>query len=403
MKFKYIYPTNKILIGFFCLFLSFGAVSNEEVRCTEGQPNYVKQKFENEAIWSMCWTYSNEEGIRLEEVSYTTESGVHKKILSRAALAQVFVPYDDGKVRFHDLTSYDFGGEIVPLNTEACPKGDLIKVDTDYGFGHICVRKVLSKLPNPVSPTGSVTQDHLLVYSSHQVGNYNYLPEWKFYANGTIEAGIGATGALQRQSIIPNNQKSRLKKAKKTGWVMKKVGPNQKKSKIGISHTHNYYWRLDFDLDGTEFNDELLEVDYVKAGGKIEKQYKELKNESARKYAKDRYRTWSIKDKAQGWGYTFIPGDFGHHFVGVEKFSKNEFYITEYDKCEKFASQNNIIGNDCSDSGKTLDAFIQSNNNIEAKDIVLWYSLSLHHIPRSEEQPNMDTHWNRFQLVPTNL
>ncbi|MGE0633625.1 MAG: histamine oxidase, partial [Pseudobdellovibrionaceae bacterium] len=43
---------------------------------------------------------------------------------------------------------------------------------------------------------------------------------------------------------------------------------------------------------------------------------------------------------------------------------------------------------------------MSNNENIENKDIVLWYSFGITHIPRPEEWPIMTVHRAGFTLMP---
>ena len=57
---------------------------------------------------------------------------------------------------------------------------------------------------------------------------------------------VGATGNLQR---FINNNPSQTHR----GWPLDSAS-----NRIGVSHQHNYYFRLDFDLGGTP-NDDVFE------------------------------------------------------------------------------------------------------------------------------------------------
>ena len=99
-------------------------------------------------------------------------------------------------------------------------------------------------------------------------------------------------------------------------------------------------------------------------------------------------------------GYVLEAGDAGHRFKGTKKeaFTHNDLYVTRDIACERYASQNK----ECH-GRKQVSDYVQTNKTITNKDIVIWYSLSLHHIPRGEETPEMDVHNNSFKLIPKNI
>ncbi|KJG11303.1 hypothetical protein UA38_12580 [Photobacterium kishitanii] len=372
-----------------CLFLQ------PAYACTAADDNYIHENFTNGAQWSMCWEFNDDEGIYLTDITYTPpDSNTPFRVINEVNIAQIFVPYDNGQDRFHDVTTYSFGDGIIAIKPQNCANGKLTTVSTMYeDIRGLCQRKVLDTTINSVIGTPS-TSEHLLLFSSHQVGAYNYIPEWKFYNNGMIEFAIGATGALETIVNIHNNP-DREKKYRKLGWKIDN-------KTVGVSHVHNYFWRIDFALGDNENDDIVKIVQYKKQGNKIIAKWRDVVVESRFNNKAENNRGWLIQENVNSnKSYHVQPGDSGHRFVGIKKkeaFTRNDLYITKDVACERYASQNYACNNK-----KQLSDFVQSNASIENKDIVVWYSLSLHHIPRGEESPEMDMHRNSFKLIPKNL
>ena len=51
----------------------------------------------------------------------------------------------------------------------------------------------------------------------------------------------------------------------------------------------------------------------------------------------------------------------------------------------------------------TLGAWTSRDRPIGNRDIVAWYTVGFHHIPRMEDWPVMPTHWFGFTLMPHNF
>ena len=79
------------------------------------------------------------------------------------------------------------------------------------------------------------------------MGAYSYILTWKFYDDGSIAASVGAAGSLQRSSA---------------DGALHGRALDGNAEKFWLSHTHNYYWRIDFDLGESATDDVVSEVSY---------------------------------------------------------------------------------------------------------------------------------------------
>ena len=62
--------------------------------------------------------------------------------------------------------------------------------------------------------------------------------------------------------------------------------------------------------------------------------------------------------------------------------------------CERFASHNPEV--QCAaDVSKYVNG-----ESLVGQDIVLWYGITFHHLPRDEDEGMVDAHWDGFQLTP---
>ncbi len=352
----------------------------------------ISETFSNGARWEMCWESRIRENLVLNDVFYTPPQGERKRILSSARLSQLHVAYDDSDVTYNDITQYGLGGGyIVNLAQADCPLGELLYVQTRPAIcrwrskGHDHYR----------TASRSVSAESLTLFSVSQVGAYAYIVTWKFFSDGAIEPQIGATGALQR-----NSDKTELP----FGRVLQ--GDDHT---LWLSHTHNYYWRLDFDLGESATDDVVTESKtQLMENGQRQTQVERFSTEQARVIDSDNPVSWEIWDKLPGdkptqndSGYRIEPIRYGHRLERKDKepYSEFDFFVTVANECERFASQNARFNPDCSND---VAEYANDESVVDA-DILLWHRVSFHHVPRNEDQRHMHTHWDGFTIEPVNI
>lgn len=376
---------NKILLQIVSLCALLMSMSFSTAQAAEHcADNYsIDQTLASGARWDMCWTHNNNHGIRYHHIYYTPKNGTRRMVLMDAAVSQIHVPYDDNGARYHDVSDYGLGGGYLrSMSSAECPGGTL----RQYGTKNAVCTQVQQK--GAAYRLGeNVTQANVLkVFSVSKVGAYVYIPQWLFYDDGRIEPSIIATGSLQRYSSNPAH-----------GWLV-----NQ--TKIGLSHMHNYFWRLDFDINGTASNDVAKEINYTTSGGKRLRSMTTLSTEAARSLSPSRQRSWLISDGSQRnaknhlIGYEVRLSEAGHRERGpsFEPYTYNDFYVTRANACEQIASHNSRINSGCSDS---VDQFVNG-QSLSGQDLVAWVGVSFYHMPRSEDYPKMDAHTNKFEIIP---
>jgi len=107
-------------------------------------------------------------------------------------------------------------------------------------------------------------------------------------------------------------------------------------------------------------------------------------------------------------GYVLLPGgSVAHSLLDVEDmpvkrndYVDNQYWVTPYDARERYAGGEFAVQSDGSD---TLGKWVNANRSIANADIVSWYTVGFHHIPRSEDWPVMPAHWVGFTLAPFNF
>lgn len=347
----------------------------------------ITQHFDNGAVWDLCWESRVRENLVLSDVYYTPPEGEPLRVLGSARLSQLHVAYDDSDVTYNDVTQYGLGGGYLLTLTEAdCPDGELLTVMT---------RPALCRWTT-TSDTGYRTSDQarktpsLNLFSVSQVGAYAYVISWTFHADGTIEPGLGATGALQRSSENTELPFGRvLEGDEETLW---------------LSHTHNYYWRLDFDLGESATDDQVSETRYeLQSDGTRVRLSETFTTEQARRINPEQQLSWTVAADASDDSPAYIiePIRNGHRFERqeVEPYSDFDFFVTVANDCERFASQNARFNPDC------LNNVLEyvDGQSLNDADLIAWHRVAFHHVPRNEDQKHMHTHWDGFLIRPRHV
>lgn len=347
----------------------------------------ITEQFDNGAIWDLCWESRVRENLVLSDVYYTPPNGTALKVLGSARLSQLHVAYDDSDVTYNDVTQYGLGGGfLLTLTEQDCPQGELLNILTRPA---LCKWRGIAEGGHH-SANKAAKDQTLNLFSVSQVGAYAYITSWTFHSNGSIEPSVGATGALQRSSDNTTEPYGRvLSGDPDTLW---------------LSHTHNYYWRLDFDLGESATDDVFSQTRYeLTSAGTRAQRIDRFATEQALKINPDEQASWTIHAGSRGDSpaYTIEPIRSGHRFErkDVEPHTDFDFFVTVVNDCERFASQNARFNPDC------LNDVLQyvDGQSIIGEDLVAWNRVSFHHVPRNEDQRHMHTHWDGFLIRPRNV
>jgi primary-amine oxidase len=71
--------------------------------------------------------------------------------------------------------------------------------------------------------------------------------------------------------------------------------------------------------------------------------------------------------------------------------------VTAYDPSELYAAGRFPNANASRDG---LPAYVARQRSIVNADIVVWYTMGFHHVPRPEDWPVMPTQWHSVSLIP---
>ncbi|MFJ3641420.1 copper amine oxidase [Streptomyces sp. NPDC090108] len=364
----------------------------------------IEQKLTGGTTWRMCWRYDSKAGLVLEHVSYQPKGEPKPvKVLNSARLAQIDVPYDDGSVEYDDLTGFGFAQGLVNLAPGECPGGTIRTVrvpdavdpanpdvkglcTTTRSRGH--AYRMQGDSANKVFQTQG---KDLLVYTVNQVGWYEYLTEWRFQDDGTVQMNVGATGSLSYDDYDAGDGR---------GWPIGKGA-----RAYATSHSHNVFWRIDFGLDGSS-KAKVEQYDSAvtaPAPGGQAPTNRTTRTAVTKELAGDSktYRWWRIVSTAgknadgHARSYEIVPGP-STRYPG-RPFTRHDVYFTEYDKCQLFASNNPGCA---AGTPRSVDRWV---NGQTLTHPVVWMNVGFHHIARDEDQQPMPVHWQGFSIAPRDV
>ena len=166
---------------------------------------------------------------------------------------------------------------------------------------------------------------------------------------------------------------------------------------------------MDFDLGDNESDDVVTESrTALTESGRRETLTERFHSEQSRMINPDTPIAWDIWESLNqalpgpgDTGYRIEPVRFGHRLVRTENepYTEYDFFVTVAKDCERFASQNARFNPDCLNHV----AQFANDESLVDEDLVVWHRVSFHHVPRSEDQRHMHTHWDGFVIEPINV
>ncbi len=316
------------------------------------------------ANWTVCWEIRAHEGLAISHAFYS-KPGFDRGVLSDATVAQIFVPYETGQPRYHDV-AYGLGAGMQRLSAnEDCPEGVLLAEDK------VCRVVEDRGLAERFCADGRCTAlrgQALVLWSSSQMGAYNYIVRWEFRDDGTIQPAVGLAGVLQAGQT---------------------------------AHTHNVYWRLDVDIHdaGGDRVEEFWRIAPAWGDGSVGAYgWVPLLGETYRPNDLHTFRKWRVIDVSKtnawgrNWGYELVPspGDGSLRTTQAEGFTRGELWVTRVHADERFVS---------TETADLLSSYLDG-ETIDGEDVVLWYAVHAYHEVRAEDEPYIPVEWITFHLRP---
>jgi primary-amine oxidase len=324
------------------------------------------------------------------------------QVLNDARLSEIFVPYNDGKVRWYDVLDHGHLWSVAD-DEEAGPSGQVLGKER-FVVAELRDRGLAYKNVDKRSRRGQ----EFVLWSNLNAGNYNYLIQYGFQDNGTISFQLGATG---QNLHLPTGK-------------LKHEYPR-------MGHVHSACWRLGVQLGpagkSKNANTAYLVKHVERPEGKgLADQVPMLFNDGNEGYADwapEEFTRVRIENPEVTMGRNRQPiayelvaqrqGSSRHYGSRAvfgkqrtEEFSLHDFWVTRADAEQFYYTE-------VPEYFARLKAFKKAPGKVVGTDLVLWYTSSVLHDPRSEDGLSPDhgrppvgpalTAWSGFELRPRHV
>lgn len=370
--------------------------------------------------WSLDVGFDMRDGLVLHNIAFDDGEKGRRRILDRASIAEMVVPYGDpSPVRswqnYFDTGEYMIGQMANSLELGCDCLGDITYLSPTVvdNLGNprtiangICMHEedysILSKHTDDWSGVAYTRRNRRLVVSVFTtVGNYDYGFYWYLYLDGTIEFEAKATGIVFTSAFLDPRFSSQM-------------APG-----LGAPfHQHLFAARLDFALDGGVSR--VVEEDGLRVpmggenprGNAFSRSQTVLATEkqAVRDIDASAGRTWIVQNPestnrlGEPVGYKIHPANTPTLLADPESsvarratVMAHTLWVTRRDAEQKyptggFANQNPGV--------EGIAQWIEADRDIDGQDNVVWQTFGLTHFPRVEDWPIMPVDTVGFRMRP---
>ncbi|WP_026620791.1 primary-amine oxidase (plasmid) [Ensifer sp. WSM1721] len=415
---------------------------NKVALTQEGGPNYKLNGSHLEwDIWRLNLRVDKRPGLVVSNVD-VNDGGTWRSVIYQAHLSEVFVPYMDPTEGWYwrtymDSGEYGFGLFLSPLTAGIdCPanatflpatiaddKGNPLVIPNaicifERGTGDPAWRhfEVFAQTPEKPVPAEGRPATELVVRTASEVGNYDYLIDYRLQQNGQINVYIGASGLDAVKGVGSTSMKDPTAKADTAYGTL--IAPNL----VAANHDHYFNFRIDFDVDQPVNHFSTMDIVPAKVDPKsprksmwtVEHSMPHSEMEARYRLSSTQPRYFHVSNPARESYLGHEPGWMIHHgnvaygpfdFASDPPMKRNAYieysvWNTVYDPDQRYAGGKYAMQSDGSD---TLAEWVKADRPLMGQDIVTWFSAGFHHIPRMEDWPVMSTEWKTVHIMPHNF
>lgn len=382
--------------------------------------------------WRFHFRIDARRGVVISEVRYQDGERL-RGVLYEAGLSELFVPYMDPAIGWYNLTFLDLGdnasgGLPRPLEPRAeCPENAVYfdsLVASDRGIPQQVPRSacLFERLSGEVAWTHreqGVTEARarrdLVLRWTATIGNYDYVFDWLFRQDGSLEGVVGATGIVVVKAVPGRSAADQAGRpeSQRDDAHGRFVAENS----VAVNHDHFFNFRLDLDVDGPQnsfvfdrLQTQRLPEDNPRRSIWVVESQTATRESQARIAMHDGEGNWRVINPSRhgpmGYPVSYqirpghsassllLPEDYPQKRAG---FTRYALWVTPQRDNETYAAGEHTAQSRGEDG---LPAWTSADRPIENNDIVAWYTLGMHHVVRAEDWPVMPAVWHSFELRP---
>ena len=374
--------------------------------------------------WRIHFGVHPRRGVEIYDVAIV-DGKETRPVLYRAGLSELMTPYGDPEyVSWFPRDAGDYGmsiysatrasaivGSDAPANATFVPA-----VFPDPKGRPITVPRVVAIYERDGGvlwrhSNRSMRARQLVLSGYTTVDNYDYLFHWIFGQDGAIDVQVQLSGVMNIRPVTAMRESAHGDDEWMFGHL---VAPRVR----APNHQHFFNFRLDLDVDGD--SNRVFEMNTSNAQAQLKDRVGEwfgmrqttLKSELAARRDMDlsTARRWLVasatkmNDLGQHTAYALVPGENAPSFQAPgsaprrrASFLEHQLWVTQFDPRQMYASGEwvNLMR-----ERDGVEMWSADDRPLVDKDVVLWYTFSVLHLPRPEDWPVMPAHTAGFRLVP---